>query len=159
MIYGTLLHSPYLWHLISGSQKTPFFPCFWCFGTFWIPNEPRKNAQPLFFWEKDRGRKNQKSGATRAESEPGGRCTPDHNTEAPGATPVLNRKRSLYIAFWSSPDGSTRPLSACPSCVGVSTRASAHSPAPPDGNREQVPCFKATLFPMNFVEVLRLFGW
>jgi hypothetical protein len=28
MIYGTFLQSPYLWHLISGSQKTPLFHVF-----------------------------------------------------------------------------------------------------------------------------------
>jgi hypothetical protein len=90
-------------------------------------------------------------------SELGGRCTPGHKAEALGATLVLNQK-AIQGAF-PSPGGSIGLPGALPGCARISAGASAHSPAPPDGNRVQVPCFKKTLLPTNFVEVLRLFGW
>jgi hypothetical protein len=47
-----------LWDFLTKSLFVAFnfwepenslFPCFWCFRTFQIPNEPGKNAQSLFF--------------------------------------------------------------------------------------------------------------
>jgi hypothetical protein len=52
MIYGTFLQSPYLWHLISGRQKTPFFHVFDVSGPSGYQTNGEKMHNHYFFGRK-----------------------------------------------------------------------------------------------------------
>jgi hypothetical protein len=57
MINGTFLQSPYLWHFISGSQKTPFFHVFDVLGPSGYQMNGGKCTTIIFLgersWEKE----------------------------------------------------------------------------------------------------------
>jgi hypothetical protein len=91
-------------------------------------------------------------------SEPGSRCTLGHKVGPRVPRRFLTGKLCREV-FRSIPGSRTGLPGALLGCAEISAGASAHSTAPPDGNQVQVPCFKKTLLPTNFVEVLRLFGW
>jgi hypothetical protein len=88
MIYGTLLKSPYLWHLIYGSQKTPFFHIFDVSGPSGHQMNRGKMHNHYFFgrklWEKEPEERSHEGriGMAHAANE-SGRVGPTHSHLGP----------------------------------------------------------------------------
>jgi hypothetical protein len=88
MIYRTFLQSPYLWHLIPGSQKTPFLHVFDVSGPSGYQMNEEKCMAIIFLgersWEKEPEERSHKGrmGMAHAAKE-SGRVGPTHSHLGP----------------------------------------------------------------------------